>query len=54
VPVEVGKPAEERGLYLHHKAYGAPETMGLKYKEMQALKARNEQLKEELGQDHNR
>jgi hypothetical protein len=36
IPVEEDKPPEERGTYIHPKAYGQPETMGLAYKEAQA------------------
>jgi hypothetical protein len=36
IPVEEDKPPEERGTYIHPKAYGQSETMGLDYKEAQA------------------
>jgi len=31
IPVEEDKPAEERGKYLHHAAYGLPQEMGIDY-----------------------
>jgi hypothetical protein len=40
IPVEEDKPPDERGTYLHPRAYGQPETMGLAYKEARAKENR--------------
>jgi hypothetical protein len=43
MPVEEDKPPEERGTYLHPKAYDLPETRGLAYKKAQEYEAGREQ-----------
>jgi hypothetical protein len=37
IPVEVDKPAEERGTYLHPEAHGKPKALGLDYQRNAAL-----------------